>query len=248
MAYESALFLQRQIVDAKADGRFRPDIVLMLTHPPVFTLGRRGGQDHLKVTESFLRSKGIRLVQTERGGDVTYHGPGQLVMYPILNLRERRMKVVAFVARLEEVMIRILWAWGIDGRRNLPERGVWHGQKKIGSLGIAIRRSISFHGLALNVSLSLTPFGWVNPCGSADVKMCSMESVLGRTVPMDSIRHTARQVLRDLLGAGLAPLQLSDICSILGLPADRFSCNDSGIDAKDGMGFQSVALGVDQRQ
>ncbi len=231
LEYNAALDLQRQLVAARIDGTLDRDVVLILEHPAVFTLGRRGGLDNLKVSEAFLRMKGISLVQIERGGDITYHGPGQLVVYPIVDLRAARFRVVKFVEYLEQMMIRTLSEWGIDGKRNPANRGVWVGPSKIGSLGIAVRRSVSFHGFALNVNTSLEPFQWVNPCGLAGVPVTSMEWELGETVAMTDVREAIGTVFQDICGMRPVPIGMDDIGNRLGIEdrAPGSWCQVSGV-------------------
>ncbi len=201
--YGAALDLQRRMVAARVDGALDRDIVLMVEHPAVYTLGRRGGRENLRVSEGLLKAKGIPLVQIERGGDITYHGPGQLVVYPIVDLRTAKCRIIQFVENLEEVMIRTLADWGIEGGRNCKNRGVWVGAAKIGSLGIAVRRSVSFHGLALNINTDLEPFQWVNPCGLAGVPVTSMQQVLGAGIDMASARGAMRRHLQEIFGVEL---------------------------------------------
>ena len=156
MDYRESWALQLRLVDARKDDLLKNDVVLFLEHPAVFTLGRRGGHANLKVTESFLASRGIPLVHVERGGDITYHGPGQLVAYPVVHLRAMGLGVLPFVEGLEEIMIRTAAEWAIKAERNPRNRGAWVGPNKIGSIGIAVRRSVSFHGLALKILIRLT--------------------------------------------------------------------------------------------
>ena len=196
--YREALELQHKLVAARRDGILDRDIVLLLEHPPVFTLGRRGGREHLIVAEGFIRSKGMEVVHAERGGDVTYHGPGQLVCYPIVDLRARQGDVLEFVGALEEVMIRTVADWGITAVRNTMNRGVWVGRDKLGSVGIAIRKGISFHGFALNVNTVLEPFTWIHPCGLEGVLITSMKRVLEREVPMEDIRRAVLLHMGDI--------------------------------------------------
>jgi lipoate-protein ligase B len=157
--YDDALRLQHAAVQARKDGRLDRDLVMLLEHPPVFTLGRRGGKENLLVSEQWLGEKGIRIVPIERGGDITYHGPGQLVAYPIVDLNHASFKVVDFVEALENAMIHTAAQWGVDARGDPMQRGAWVQQRKLGSVGITVRRGISFHGLALNVRYRpLRPF------------------------------------------------------------------------------------------
>lgn len=186
--YEEVWSLQKKIVDAKVAGILLENVVLTVEHEPVFTLGRRGNRAHLHVSEAFLEQKGIPLIQVERGGDVTYHGPGQAVAYPIVDLRSIRLRVVEFVEHLEEVMIGVAGDYGIRATRNDLNRGIWVGPKKLGSIGIAVRHGTTFHGLALNVNNSLEPFSWINPCGLEGVGMTSLSELLGRELDMEEVR------------------------------------------------------------
>ncbi len=156
--YQQVLRLQKELVKVIHEDKIKTNILLVVEHLPVFTLGRRGKLDNLTVTDDFLKEKGISIVQVERGGDITYHGPGQLVVYPIINLRSARISVKDYVERLEEVMIKVAGQWGIIATRNQLNPGIWVDNKKLGSIGIAIRHGLTFHGFALNVNPSLEPF------------------------------------------------------------------------------------------
>ena len=209
--YQEAWALQLRLVDARKDDVLNHDVVLFLEHPAVFTLGRRGGLTNLKVAESFLASRGIPLVHVERGGDITYHGPGQLVVYPVVHLRAMGLGIVPFVEGLEGIMIRTAADWRIQAERNSLNRGAWVGLNKIGSIGIAVRRSVSFHGLAFNVNTDLEPFTWVNPCGLQGVMITSMKELLGREVPMEDVRVAMKEHMEEVFGIRLESSSLSDI-------------------------------------
>jgi lipoate-protein ligase B len=191
--YIKAWDLQNSFVASRKEGVIDRDIVLLLEHPRVFTLGRRGSLKNLTVSEDFLEKAGIPVIHVDRGGDITYHGPGQIVMYPIIDLRAARLGVIDYVGLLEEVMIRTASDWGIEAGRNPLNRGTWVGNNKLGSIGIAIRRGVSFHGMAFNVNLSLEPFGWINPCGLQNIGMTSMERELSRKVSMDKVREAIKR-------------------------------------------------------
>jgi lipoic acid synthetase len=167
------------------------------------------------VTESFLAKRNISLVQVERGGDITYHGPGQLVGYPIMDLRSVNWKVVDFVGALEEVMIRTVADWGISAERNPLNRGAWVGMKKIGSVGIAVRRGVSFHGFALNVNTSLKPFEWIHPCGLEGMTVTSMERTIGGKVPPKEVREAAKRHLSGVLRVTMKSVTLEELRRIL---------------------------------
>jgi lipoate-protein ligase B len=213
--YREAWELQLALVEAKRSHPSLPDVVFLLEHPPVFTLGHRGGRDHLKVSEDFMAERGIPLIHVERGGDITYHGPGQLVGYLIVNLKAHGWRVLDFVEALEEVMIRSLADWGIRSGRNSMNRGVWVGTSKIGSLGIAVRGGVSFHGFALNVNTWLEPFQWIDPCGLEGIQVTSMKRILGREIPMEEVRYVAARHIREGFGVELEMVSVKDIHRLL---------------------------------
>ena len=213
MGYGEAWNLQGRLVAARKDKTIDTDVILFLEHPPVFTLGNRGGLNNLTVSESFLEKAGIPVIQVERGGDITFHGPGQLVVYPIIDLRGARLTVVDYIENLEQVMIRAVADWGINAVRHPMNRGVWVGNNKLGSVGIAIRRGIAFHGMALNVNLSLRPFGWINPCGLQDTRMTSLERELSRKVLMNQVRQSVKYHLKAVFGVDLV---MTGLCELQG--------------------------------
>ncbi len=201
--YEEARDLQLRLVAARDCRIITSDILLLMEHEPVFTLGRRGGRENLIVSELFLKEARIPVVHVERGGDVTFHGPGQLVGYPILDLRAAKLTVTGYVERLEEIMIRTVANCGVHATRNRLNHGIWVGGRKLGSLGIAIRRGITFHGFALNVNVSLEPFGWINPCGLQGVKMTSLEQEVARKVSMKEVREQIKSNIKEVFGVDL---------------------------------------------
>ncbi len=221
MEYNEAWKLQSDIVSARVKGIIDTDIILFLEHPTVFTLGRRGGLDHLLVSEEFLKTSGIPIVHVERGGNITFHGPGQLVVYPIVNLKARGIGVVDFVAALEDVMLATVRTWGIAAERNLANRGIWVGNDKMGSIGLAIRKGISFHGLALNVNVDLTPFSWIQPCGLQGVCMTSMQQELGREMSMDDVCAAVKKQFESVLNLNLSTASFSHLQHQLQNPNQR---------------------------
>jgi len=213
--YRAAWKIQTDLVAARKDNILDTDLVLLLEHPPVLTLGRRGGMENLTIAEDVLKERGIPIIQVERGGDITFHGPGQLVIYPIVDLKFARMGVVDYVEMLEEVVIRVAADWGITAGRNPLNRGVWVGNSKLGNIGIAVRRGISFHGVAINVNVSLDPFTWINPCGLKGIGVTSLAVELGRNVPMKSVHSAVKRHLEDVFGvelvmAGIEELGIDD--------------------------------------
>jgi len=211
--YPAAWALQQKLVAARVENRIARDILLFLEHPPVFTLGRRGGLENLLVSESFLQDAGVPVIQAERGGVITYHGPGQIVVYPIMNLHARRIGVKDFVAAMEEAMLQTAAHWHIAAGRNPVNSGIWVGNQKMGSIGIALRKGVSFHGLALNVNLDLTPFSWIQPCGLQGVSMTSLKNELGRELPLNEVL----KVLKNQLAAALEiPFEKCDLLDLEG--------------------------------
>lgn len=203
--YAAAYALQLDLVEKRRNGQTGGDIFLVTEHPSTFTLGRRGGRENLMVSEEFLREKNIPLVHIERGGDITFHGRGQLVIYPVIHLREAGLSVTDYVYCLEEVMIRLAAACGVHGARDPRNHGVWVGPKKLGSIGIAIRHGVAFHGLALNVCLDLEPFSWVNPCGLAGVSMTTVSRECGREVTLGEVKKELPAQLAEIFGREIIP-------------------------------------------
>jgi lipoyl(octanoyl) transferase len=185
IAYEDGLALQRSLVEDRRAGRV-PDLLLLLEHPPVITLGVKGdgGRSNVIAAPDRLDRLGIAISETGRGGDVTYHGPGQIVGYPILDLRPDRCDVHRYVRDLEEVMIRACGNFGVQAGRIAGLTGAWVGERKIGAIGIRISRWVTSHGFAFNVSTNLDHFGLIIPCGISDRGVTSLEHATGRTIRM----------------------------------------------------------------
>lgn len=199
MAYSLAHQLQLQCVERQLNGADREEQILITEHPPVYTLGKNGSLTSLIRNRAEIAGEGIDIVQTERGGDITYHGPGQLVVYPIVNLRRRMLSVTAFIDILEQIMVNTAADFGVSAARDGRNRGIWVGDNKIGSVGIRVRRGISFHGLALNVNLSLEPFTWIRPCGLAGVGVTSLGKELGIALSVEEVRQTMCRHIKILL-------------------------------------------------
>lgn len=187
------------------------DLFLVTEHPAVFTLGRRGGRENLAVSEQFLKDRAIPLVHIERGGDITFHGEGQIILYPIIHLRQAGLSVTDYVFLLEEVMIRLAENFGITAGRDPRNHGVWVVGNKLGSVGIAIRHGVSFHGLAFNVNLSLEPFSWVNPCGLKGVEMTSLSRECRQEITLSMVKYYLKDHLEDLFQRKFYLLQKDQI-------------------------------------
>jgi lipoyl(octanoyl) transferase len=215
LGYQEAWNLQVDLVAAKKSGALPEDVLLLLEHPPVLTLGRQGGREHLKVSEGFLEECGLPLFQVERGGNITFHGPGQLVGYPIVDLRAAPWGVAGYVERLEEVMLRTAAHWGVHAGRNPLNHGIWIGGRKLGSIGIAVRGGIAFHGFAFNINVSLQPFDWINPCGLPGVAVTSLERELSRRLPMCEVRGRLQDQIEMVFGVKLAPIEPAVLSRLL---------------------------------
>jgi lipoyl(octanoyl) transferase len=198
--YSSAHALQERLVEARKEERIG-DTLLLLEHPKVITLGRAAKLQHLLRSQSQLADEGYDFHETGRGGDVTFHGPGQLVGYPIVDLKPDRQDVRRYVSDLEETMIRICADYGLSAGRVAGRNGCWIGERKVGAVGVRISRWITMHGFALNVSTDLTQFGAIVPCGIADAGVTSLTQELGREVPMAEVELAAARHLAQLLDA-----------------------------------------------
>jgi lipoate-protein ligase B len=171
--YTDGLELQRTVRELRSAGAI-PDTLILLEHPPVVTLGKHASSSNLLVSESVLSQRGIQIIRTERGGDVTFHGPGQLVGYPVFRLRSGLVGVRRYVELVQQALVRALADVGVAGSVRRGYIGVWSGDKKIASIGVAVRQGITFHGFALNVRTDLSYFELMRPCGIADVQMTSI--------------------------------------------------------------------------
>jgi lipoyl(octanoyl) transferase len=206
--YEAALRLQNQLAQARMEEK-TADVLLLLQHPPVITMGK-SGKIHNVLDPQAVQRKNIRVIFTDRGGDVTYHGPGQLVIYPILNLRLHGLSVPGYVGRLEETAIRTLDRYGIEARRIEKLRGVWVGNEKVAALGVHLSRWISKHGLALNVNTNLEPFELINPCGTGR-RATSMARILGRELPMEEVEMRMMEAFSEVFGIPVSPEPLENL-------------------------------------
>jgi lipoyl(octanoyl) transferase len=186
--YRMCYNIQLDLVEKLRMGAMTGDIFLLTEHPSVLTLGRRGGRKNLTVSEEFLHQKGVAVVPVERGGDITYHGIGQLVVYPIIRLKNSGLSVTEYIFRLEEVMLRLSADYGVIAGRDPRNHGVWVGDAKLGSVGIAIRHGIAFHGLAININTCLDAFQWIHPCGLVNMHMTTLAREREKEIPMEEAR------------------------------------------------------------
>jgi lipoyl(octanoyl) transferase len=189
MPYGEALELQRALVEERRAGRI-PDTLLLVEHPHVLTLGVRGdgGRSHILVAADALAERGVEVYETGRGGDITYHGPGQLVGYPIIDLKPDRCDVHRYVRDLEDVLIRTASEYGIAAERVEGLTGVWVGREKLAAIGVRIARWVTSHGFALNVTPNLDYFNLIVPCGIADRGVTSLARLTGRAIDPGQVR------------------------------------------------------------
>lgn len=192
LAYEPACALQRELVEARKAGAI-PDVLLLCEHPHVITLGRNGKRENLRASERLLAQMNVEFHPTDRGGDITYHGPGQIVGYPILDLGGHRRDIRWYVEQLEEAMIRATGDFGLVAHRSSANHGVWldapGGEEKLAALGVHLSRWVSSHGFAYNVATDLRYFDLIVPCGVAGKRATSLERALGRPVPIGEVRE-----------------------------------------------------------
>ncbi len=203
--YDEGLALQRELVEERRANRV-PDLLLLLEHPPVITLGVRSevARANVVATTERLADLGIAVHETGRGGDVTYHGPGQIVGYPILDLRPDRPDVHKYVRDLEEVMIRVCADYGVTAGRIAGLTGAWVGAEKIGAIGIRISRWITSHGFAFNVGTNLDHFKLIVPCGISDRGVTSLERVTGRALPLHEVEDVVARRFAEVFDRSLA--------------------------------------------
>lgn len=199
--YADALTLQRELVEERKADRI-PDLLLLLQHPPVITLGVKGdgGRGHILATAEHLAGHGVEIQEAGRGGDVTYHGPGQIVGYPIIDLKPDRCDVHRYVRDLEEVMIRACSDAGISAVRIAGLTGTWVGEEKIGAIGVKISRWVTSHGFAFNANTNLDHFRLIVPCGIGDHGVTSLERLTCRPVDLDELENRLAQHFADVFG------------------------------------------------
>ena len=186
--YREALAFQHRAVETRARGE-APDVLYVVEHDPVLTIGRSGHPENLRAGTSELRRHGIEIVSVERGGDVTYHGPGQIVGYPIVSLEDLPggRDLHRYLRDLEQVLIETLDAFGLPAGRRPPYTGVWVGERKVAAIGVAVRRWVTFHGFALNLDPDLGHFDLIHPCGIRHLGVASMASLLGTAPPREAV-------------------------------------------------------------
>jgi lipoate-protein ligase B len=224
-AYGEVLELQRGVARARISGAIDQDELILVEHPPVVTLGRASKADHLLASPALLAARGVALFEVERGGDVTFHGPGQLVGYPIFSLKRHRQDLHWYLRQVEEALIRGVAPFGIVGERNVGYTGVWTQGRKLASIGVHARDWVTWHGFALNVTTDLSYFDLMVPCGIAEVVMTSIEREAStrdadaRTADIDWWRRTSEYVsvaFAELFGLEKAALRPDELQRLAG--------------------------------
>lgn len=209
--YAKALGIQCRLLAKRQAGQIG-DTLLLVEHPPVLTLGTRGRIDNIHLSEEALRSRGVEVVKVYRGGDVTYHGPGQVVGYPIMEIEQYPGCVHGFVEGIETALIRMVSReYGLDAHKRLDEyTGVWIEHEKIAAIGIGIKKWVTLHGFALNVNTDLTHFDWINPCGLS-LGVTSVQAQVGHPVDFDEAMRLAGEYLSAGFGKSPVPCRLEDL-------------------------------------
>ena len=221
ISYSDAFALQRRLVAARKAGAI-DDVFLLCEHPHVITLGRNANRSNLLASEPVLRQKAVELHETNRGGDITYHGPGQIVGYPILNLAHLRRDVGWYVRTLEEVMIRASSNFGVTAYRVAERTGIWveagGKEEKLAAIGVHISRWVTSHGMAYNVSTDLRYFDWIVPCGIAERRATSLERALGRPVACGEVRERMVARFGEVFDRVLKHVSRGELCEALETP------------------------------
>lgn len=189
-----------QRVAARVEGRV-PDALILVEHPPVLTLGRRAERQHILASEELLNRYAIEVIETGRGGDVTYHGPGQVVGYPVISLAPERKDVKRYVAGLEQIMIDVCGSYGLEAGRSPGQIGCWvDGRRKVGAIGVRISKWVTSHGFALNVAPSLEHFGLIVPCGISDKPVTSLQAELGQQPDIEEVFDRCAELFLEAFG------------------------------------------------
>ena len=188
MDYKEALDLQEKLLLLRQQKEIE-DTLILLEHPPVLTLGRRGEYENILIPPDILEAQGVKIYEVNRGGDVTYHGPGQIVGYPIMDLSNKGKDIKDYILKVEEVIIRLLSdEFGIQAQRDEKKyTGVWVGDEKITAIGVAVKKWVTMHGFAFNVNTDLSHFNWIIPCGITDKSVTSVQKILGKAIELDKM-------------------------------------------------------------
>ena len=215
ISYKETLDLQHRIVQYKINNPGLYDFLITLEHKPVYTIGKNANFSNLKVSEGMLKTKNIELIKSDRGGDITYHCPGQLTLYTIINLKNIKKSLKNFVSILEDVVIETLQAFNVKSYKLNKLHGVFTDYGKIASIGLACKRMVVYHGVSINVNNNLEPFNWINPCGLKSINITNLKSILKKSVSIFDVKKTLLIILKDKIKCEIESLSYIELEAIL---------------------------------
>ena len=214
MPYEPAFAIQERILEARMRDRL-PSTIILQENSSVFTIGRTGSRSNILASADELQRLGIEVLEVNRGGDITYHGPGQLIVSPLLYLGDVDLNANQYLHRLEDVLIDLLSTFGIRTYKKKDYPGVWWNQAKIGAVGIAVKHGYTFHGFSLNVNLDLAPFNLINPCGVSQMLITSLHQILGHEIPMAEIKEKLHEIMMETFSLSMRDVSWREVQEVL---------------------------------
>lgn len=214
MPYEPAFAIQERILEARMRDRL-PSTIILQENSSVFTIGRTGSRSSILASADELQRLGIEVLEVNRGGDITYHGPGQLIVSPLLYLGDVDLNANQYLHRLEDVLIDLLSTLGILTYKKKDYPGVWWNQAKIGAVGIAVKHGYTFHGFSLNVNLDLAPFNLINPCGVSQMLITSLHQILGHEIPMAEIKKKLHEIMMETFSLSMRDVSWKEVQEVL---------------------------------
>ncbi len=214
MPYEPAFAIQERILEARMRDRL-PSTIILQENSSVFTIGRTGSRSNILASADELQRLGIEVLEVNRGGDITYHGPGQLIVSPLLYLGDVDLNANQYLHRLEDVLIDLLSTFGIRTYKKKDYPGVWWNQAKIGAVGIAVKHGYTFHGFSLNVNLDLAPFNLINPCGVSQMLITSLHQILGHEIPITEIKEKLHEILVETFSLSMRDVSYKEVQEVL---------------------------------
>ncbi len=214
MPYEPAFAIQERILEARMRDRL-PSTIILQENSSVFTIGRTGSRSNILASADELQRLGIEVLEVNRGGDITYHGPGQLIVSPLLYLGDVDLNANQYLHRLEDVLMDLLSTFGIRTYKKKDYPGVWWNQAKIGAVGIAVKHGYTFHGFSLNVNLDLAPFNLINPCGVSQMLITSLHQILGHEIPMAEIKEKLHEIMVETFSLSIRDVSWKEVQEVL---------------------------------
>lgn len=217
--YEECYCAQKEMVARRKLGE-TGDTLILAEHKDVFTIGRTGRREHLIADEGHLSRRGIKVLNVDRGGDITYHGPGQLVAYPVIDLKDRWRDLHRYLRCLEDAVIKFLRRYSINGERHPDRTGVWVSGKKIASIGVGVSNWVTYHGLSINIKTDLSFFDMIYPCGLKGISMASLDRIAGRDVPMEEAKAVFLAAFNEIFNCRISEEVSNERCDIT-IPGGR---------------------------